>query len=90
MTSEIQKEPSALEAQSPDELFHSTKLEDSDVLSVPNDFLGSGNTVPLRDDTHISMDNNNQTFDVSEDDGTVRKGKNSGGHCQEKKRFTCA
>ncbi|CAG0895369.1 unnamed protein product [Cyprideis torosa] len=43
-----------------------------------------------------SMDNDNQTLDVpdqievSEDDGTVRKGKNSGDHCQQKKRFTCA
>ncbi|CAG0899951.1 unnamed protein product [Cyprideis torosa] len=90
MASEIQKEPSALEAQSLDEVFHSTKLEDSDVLSVPNAFSGSGNAVPLQDVSPISMDNNNQTCDVTEDDGTVRKRKNSGGHCQQKKRFTCA
>ncbi|CAG0899923.1 unnamed protein product [Cyprideis torosa] len=28
-------------------------------------------------------------MEVSEDEDTVRKGKNSRGHCQQKKRFTC-
>ncbi|CAG0898814.1 unnamed protein product [Cyprideis torosa] len=41
------------------------------------------------------MDNKNQTsvasdqIEVSGDEGTVRKGKNSRGHCKQKKRFTC-
>ncbi|CAG0904262.1 unnamed protein product [Cyprideis torosa] len=96
MASEIQKEPSALEGSFLDEVSHFTKFEDSEVPSDPNGFHGSGENVPLHDDIPGSMDNDNQTCDVpdqikvSEDDGTVRKGKNSKGHCQQKKRFTCA
>ncbi|CAG0899408.1 unnamed protein product [Cyprideis torosa] len=96
MASEIQKEPSALETHSLDEVFNFAKLEDPD----PHVLSGFQETVPLQDVTPgwtVSMGNNSQTWDVpdqievSEDDGTVRKGNNSGGdHCQKKKRFTCA
>ncbi|CAG0904553.1 unnamed protein product, partial [Cyprideis torosa] len=90
MASEVQKEPSGFEVQSLDEVSH------SEVSSDPNDFSGLGETLPLVDVIPGSMDNNNETCDVpdqikvSEDDGTVRKGKNLVGHCQQKKRFTCA
>ncbi|CAG0895156.1 unnamed protein product [Cyprideis torosa] len=96
MASEIQKEHSALESQFPDELFHFTKLDESEHSTDPNDFSGSGGTLPLPDVTAVSMANNNQTdgapdqIDTSEDEGTRRKGKNSRGHRQKKKRFTCA
>ncbi|CAG0901848.1 unnamed protein product, partial [Cyprideis torosa] len=96
MASEIQKEPSGLEVQSLDEVLHLAKLEDSQVFSDPNDFSGSGEAVLLQDIAPGPMDSNNLTCDIpdqvedSEDDGTVRKGKNSGGHCQQKKRFACA
>ncbi|CAG0898647.1 unnamed protein product, partial [Cyprideis torosa] len=93
MASEIQKGPSALGVQSPSEVFDFTKVE---VPNDPNDFSGSGNTVPLQDAVPVSMHSDNQTCDVpdqievSEDGSTVRKGKNSGGHFRQKKRFTCA
>ncbi|CAG0895155.1 unnamed protein product [Cyprideis torosa] len=96
MASEIHKEHSALERQSPDELFHFTKLDDSELSGDPNDFSGSGETLPLPDVTAVSMANNNQTDDTpnqieaSEDEGKRRRGKNSRGHRQKKKRFTCA
>ncbi|CAG0882120.1 unnamed protein product [Cyprideis torosa] len=96
MASEIHKEHSALEIQSPDELFQFTKLDDSELSGDPNDFSGSGGTLPLPDVTAVSMANNNQTdgapdqIDTSEDEGTRRRGKNSRGHRQKKKRFTCA
>ncbi|CAG0896419.1 unnamed protein product [Cyprideis torosa] len=96
MASEIKKEPSSLEFQSLDEVSRVTKLEDSEVSSDPNDFSGLGETLPLEDVIPGFTDNNNETCDVpdqikvSEDDGTVRKGNNSGGLCQQKKRFTCA
>ncbi|CAG0903135.1 unnamed protein product [Cyprideis torosa] len=96
MASEIQKEPSGLEVQSLDEVSHMTKSDDFEVPNQSNDFSGLGETVSLQDVIPESMDNRNQTCDVpdqievSEDDGTVRKGNNSGGHCQQKKRFTCA
>ncbi|CAG0899409.1 unnamed protein product [Cyprideis torosa] len=70
-----------------DEVSHFTKSEDFEVPNHPNDFSGSGETLPLKDVIPRSMDNDNQRCDVpdrievSEDDGTVRKAKNSGGHC---------
>ncbi|CAG0903306.1 unnamed protein product [Cyprideis torosa] len=96
MASESQKEASALENQSPDEVLHFTKVEDSEVSCDPNDFTGSTEAMPLRDVTLGSMDSNNETCDVpdqieaSEDDGTGQKGKNSAGQRQQKKRSTCA
>ncbi|CAG0896393.1 unnamed protein product, partial [Cyprideis torosa] len=96
MASEIHKEHSALESQSPDELFHFTKLDDSEHSTDPNDFSGSGVTLPLPDATAVSMANNNQTdgapdqIEASEDEGTRRRRKNSRGHRQKKKRFTCS
>ncbi|CAG0901687.1 unnamed protein product [Cyprideis torosa] len=90
------EEQSACPLQSADELFHFTKLGDSELSGDPNDFSGSGETLPLPDVTAVSMANNNQTddapdqIDTSEDEGTRRKRKNSRGHGQKKKRFTCA
>ncbi|CAG0897816.1 unnamed protein product [Cyprideis torosa] len=69
--------------------------KDFEVPNHPNDFSGSGETLPLKDIVPGPMDNDNQTcevpdqIEVSEDDGIVRKGKNSG-HNQLKERFTCA
>ncbi|CAG0901775.1 unnamed protein product, partial [Cyprideis torosa] len=54
------------------------------------------NTAPLTDIVPESIKNEKQTtvasdeIEVSEDEGTVQKGKSSRGHCQRKKRFTCA
>ncbi|CAG0904761.1 unnamed protein product [Cyprideis torosa] len=64
MASGIQKEPSALEIQSLDEVFHLTKSEDFEVPNDPNDLSGSGENVPLLDVIPGSMDNDNQTCDV--------------------------
>ncbi|CAG0894468.1 unnamed protein product, partial [Cyprideis torosa] len=64
MASEVQKEPSGLEVQSLDEVYHMTKSEDFEVPNHPNDFSGSGETVPLQDVIPESMDNGNQTCDV--------------------------
>ncbi|CAG0897402.1 unnamed protein product [Cyprideis torosa] len=117
MESESQKESSALEGQSLDEVFHFTKVEDSEVSCDPNDFSGSTEAIkledseascdsndfpgsrevmPLQDVLPGSMESNKQTCDVPdqievrEDDGRVKKGKNSAGFCQQKKLFTCA
>ncbi|CAG0905167.1 unnamed protein product [Cyprideis torosa] len=96
MASEIRKEPSALEMQSLDVTLNFTKLEDSEVSSDPNDFSRSGETLPLPDVTPGSMGNKYGTsglpdqMEVIENEGTVRKGNNSRGHCQQKKRFACA
>ncbi|CAG0894483.1 unnamed protein product [Cyprideis torosa] len=90
MTSESEKESSVLESQSLVEVFHFTKLEDPEVSCVLTEAM------PLRDVTPGSMDSNNKTSDVldqietSGDNNTVRKGKNSAGHCQQKEQFTCA
>ncbi|CAG0895158.1 unnamed protein product [Cyprideis torosa] len=96
MASGSQKEPSALARQSPDELFHSTKLNDSEHSTASNDLAGSRETLPLADVTAASMTNNNRTrgtpvqIEASENEGRVRKGKILRSHRQHKKRFTCA
>ncbi|CAG0895387.1 unnamed protein product, partial [Cyprideis torosa] len=96
MASEIHKEHSALESQSPDELFHFVKLDDSEHSTASNDFSGSGGTLPLPDVTAASMTNNNRSrgtsvqIEASGNEGTVRKGKISRSHRQHNKRFTCA
>ncbi|CAG0910039.1 unnamed protein product, partial [Cyprideis torosa] len=82
--------------QSPNEAFHLTKLDNSEVSTASNNFSGSGETLPLPDVTAVSMANNNRTggtpvkIEASEDTGTIRNRKNSRGHRQHKKRFTCA
>ncbi|CAG0897401.1 unnamed protein product [Cyprideis torosa] len=96
MEPESQKEPSALESQSLVEASHFTKLEDTEVTCDPNDFPGSTDAMPLQDVIPGSMDSNNQTcgvpdqIEVREDDGRVKKRKNSPGHCRQKKLFICA
>ncbi|CAG0896476.1 unnamed protein product [Cyprideis torosa] len=95
MNSEIEKELSGINVPRADAGYALPKFDGINVLTDDYEFPESGETVPP---TYVpgSMDNNNQTggapdqIEVSEDEGTVRKRKNSRGHCQQKKRFACA
>ncbi|CAG0905555.1 unnamed protein product, partial [Cyprideis torosa] len=93
---EIQKDHSVLELQSLHEECHFTKLEGPEASSDHNDLSRSVETVRSQDVIPGPMENNKQICDepdqieISEDDGTVQKGKNSPSHCQPKKRFPCA
>ncbi|CAG0901660.1 unnamed protein product [Cyprideis torosa] len=96
MNSEVEKEPSGVEIQREDVGFALPKFDGMEVLAEHHEFAESGETAAPTDTVPGYTDNDNQTGDasdqieVSEDEGTVRKGKNSRGHCQRKKRFTCA
>ncbi|CAG0898184.1 unnamed protein product, partial [Cyprideis torosa] len=89
MNSEIEKEPSDFEAPRAHVVGYALpKFDANEILPDQNEFP---EFVPG------STDNNNQTIgahepvkiDVSEDEGTVRKGKNSRDIGHQKKRFIC-
>ncbi|CAG0894916.1 unnamed protein product [Cyprideis torosa] len=73
------------------------KFDANEILTDPDEFRESEETPLLTDFVPGSTDNNNQTssarardqIEVSEDEGPIRKRKNSRSHCQQKKRFTC-
>ncbi|CAG0905900.1 unnamed protein product [Cyprideis torosa] len=97
MNSEIEKQPSGIEIPRADDGYALPKFDANEILTDQKEFPESGETPPLTDFVPGSTDNNNQTsgerapdqIEVNEDEGTVRKGKNSRSHCQQKKRFTC-
>ncbi|CAG0903914.1 unnamed protein product [Cyprideis torosa] len=98
MNSEIEKEPSDFEAPRANVGYALPKFDGIEASTDHNEFPESGETAPLADFVPRTTDNNNKTsaarapdqIKVSEDEGTVRKGKNSRSHCQQKKkRFTC-
>ncbi|CAG0898567.1 unnamed protein product, partial [Cyprideis torosa] len=97
MNSEIEKEPSGIEIPRADDGYALPKFEANEMLTDQHEFRESEETPLLTDFVPGSTDNNNQTsgarapdqIEVSEDEGPVRKGKNSRIHCQQKKRFIC-
>ncbi|CAG0906085.1 unnamed protein product [Cyprideis torosa] len=97
MNSEIEKEPSDFEARRADVGYALPKFDANEILSDQNEFPESWETPPLRVFVPGSTDNNNQTsgahardeIEVSEDEGPVRKGKNSRSNGQQKKRLIC-
>ncbi|CAG0882994.1 unnamed protein product, partial [Cyprideis torosa] len=95
MNSEVEKEPSGVEIQGADDGFAFPKFDGMEVLADHHEFAESGETAAPTDTVPGYTENDNQTGDasdqieVSEDGGTVRKGKNSRCHCQREKRFTC-
>ncbi|CAG0901082.1 unnamed protein product, partial [Cyprideis torosa] len=95
MNSEVEKEPSGFEIPRPDDGFALPKFDGMEILTGHQGFPESGKTTPLKDIVPRYTENDNQTggpsdqIEVSEDGGTVRKRKNSRGHCKQKKRFTC-
>ncbi|CAG0895618.1 unnamed protein product [Cyprideis torosa] len=96
MNSEVEKEPSGFEISGEDDGFALPKFDGMEILTGHQGFPESGKTTPLRHIVPGYTENDNQTggasdqMEVSEDGSTVRKGKNSRGHCKQKKRFTCA
>ncbi|CAG0880910.1 unnamed protein product [Cyprideis torosa] len=96
MNAEVEKEPSDFEVPRADDGYALSKFDGIEALTDHNEFSESGETGPLTEIVPGSMDKKNQTsvasdqIEVSEDEDTVRKGKNSRGHSQQKKRFTCA
>ncbi|CAG0882068.1 unnamed protein product, partial [Cyprideis torosa] len=96
MNSEVEKEPSGVEIQGADDGFALPRFDGMEVLADHHEFAESGEIAAPTDSVPGHTDNDNQTGDasdqieVSEDGGTVRKGKNSIDNCQQKKRFSCA
>ncbi|CAG0903844.1 unnamed protein product [Cyprideis torosa] len=94
MNSETEKEPSGLELSEADDGCTLPKFDGIEVLSDHNEFQESGETAPEKDPG--STHNSSQTGDapdhveVSEGEGTVRRGKNSRDHCQQKRGLICA
>ncbi|CAG0906675.1 unnamed protein product, partial [Cyprideis torosa] len=95
MNSEVEKEHSGFEILREDDGYALPKFDGIEVLTDHKGSTESGQTAPLTNIVPGSMDSKNQTslasdqIEVSEDEGTVRKGKISRGHSQQKKRFTC-
>ncbi|CAG0900978.1 unnamed protein product [Cyprideis torosa] len=95
MNSEVEKEPSDFEVPRADDGYALPKLDGIEVLIDHKGSTESGETTPLTDIIQGYTKSDSETggapdqIEVSEDGGTVRKGKNSRGHCQQKKRFTC-
>ncbi|CAG0901923.1 unnamed protein product [Cyprideis torosa] len=97
MNPEIEKEPSDFEAPRADVGYALPKFDANEILTDQNEFPESWGTPPQAVFVPGSTDNNNQTsgeraldqIEVSEDEGTVRKGKNSRDIGHQKKRFIC-
>ncbi|CAG0901592.1 unnamed protein product [Cyprideis torosa] len=96
MNSAVEKEPSGVEIRRPDDGFALPKFDGMEILTGHQGFPESGKTMPLADIIVPGYTkNDNETggasdqIEGSEDEGTVLKGKNSRGHCKQKKRFTC-
>ncbi|CAG0879987.1 unnamed protein product, partial [Cyprideis torosa] len=83
MNSEVEKEPSDFEAPRADDGFALPKFDGVEVLNDLKEFSESGETAPRTDVLPRCNDNDNKTsglpdqMEVSEDEGTVRKGNNS-------------
>ncbi|CAG0902681.1 unnamed protein product, partial [Cyprideis torosa] len=88
MNSEVEKEPSGFEIFGEDDGFALPKFDGMEILTGHQGFPESGKTTPLKDIVPGYTENDNQTggasdqIEVSVDGGTVRKRKNSRGHCQ--------
>ncbi|CAG0886796.1 unnamed protein product [Cyprideis torosa] len=97
MNALIEKEPSGFEPPRADDGYALSKFDGMEFsLADHHQYPESGETAPLTDVALRFKDNNNRTggapdqIEVSDEEGTERKEKNTRGNCQQKKRFTCA